>query len=67
MAKSDQNTPQEDDAPLKGFNLFAEGDPWQLNACLNYSHTQETAYIEGYRQAAELLTKAAANQEGLIA
>lgn len=54
-----QPTPPED-----GFKLFISGEPWQMNAVLNFG-MGATGYAEGYLQAAEALMDQLENGRGL--
>lgn len=37
--------------------LFAEGEDWQMNACVNFMHDISSGYIEGYLRAADRLVE----------
>ena len=37
--------------------LFAKGEDWQMNACVNFMHDMSTGYIEGYLRAADRLVQ----------
>ena len=44
--------------------VFAAGDPWHLNACLNWSRDPKLIYSEGYKMAAELLIRSIEERKG---
>ena len=50
--------------PESGDKLFAEGEDWWMNACLNWYHDPSELYIGGYKEAADALIKCVANREG---
>lgn len=58
-------TPLPKPTPPPGFRLFAHDQPWHLNACVNYSHNPEPSYVEGFRQAAEVLIAEVEHRRGL--
>ncbi len=56
--------------PRKGDRLFKGDADWWNNACLNYEHDQWNMYVDGYKQAADLLVehvkKARSGQDYLV-
>lgn len=41
--------------PPSGFNVFSGGQPWDLNACVNFIGNMGYGYVEGYREAMNIL------------
>ncbi len=43
--------------PADGFELFTCGSPFNMNACLHFIHDMKYGYVEGYREASNILFK----------
>jgi hypothetical protein len=56
MTIFDQSSTPPDNWPKKGDKLFASGDDWWHNACLNYSNDNWELYINGYKKAGDVLS-----------
>ena len=41
--------------PADGFEIFTCGRPFNLNACLHFMHDMKYGYVEGYREAANII------------